>query len=193
MNKKIYLLPLLLLAILFTSCEETKEVSKYDNWQERNEAFIDSLRISFMDEGNPGGLDTMHLLTYPDDYFFYKKMTPATELEGYIASSQKPLFTDSITVFYKGTYFTGEYFDGFTGSAPTVFDAPIKGVVSSGWITGWTEVLQRISLGERWKVYIPSEFAYGSSGKDKVPGYSALVFDMQLYGIIPAPDTSKSK
>ena len=44
MNKKIYLLPILLLALVFVSCEETKEVSIYDNWQERNEAFIDSLR-----------------------------------------------------------------------------------------------------------------------------------------------------
>ena len=43
MNKKIYLLPILLLALVFTSCEETKEVSRYDNWQARNEAFIDSL------------------------------------------------------------------------------------------------------------------------------------------------------
>ena len=44
MNKKIYLLPILLLALVFVSCEETKEVSIYDNWQERNEAFIDSLK-----------------------------------------------------------------------------------------------------------------------------------------------------
>lgn len=37
MNKKIYLLPLLLLALIFVSCEETKEATKFDNWRARNE------------------------------------------------------------------------------------------------------------------------------------------------------------
>ena len=43
MNKKIYLLPLLLLALIFVSCEETKEAGKYDNWKARGEMFIDSI------------------------------------------------------------------------------------------------------------------------------------------------------
>lgn len=73
MNKKIYLLPILLLALVFVSCEETKEVSIYDNWQERNEAFIDSLRNEFMTNREVSGLDTIHLLSAPDDYIFYKE------------------------------------------------------------------------------------------------------------------------
>lgn len=56
MNKKIYLLPILLLALVFTSCEETKEVSRYDNWQARNEAFIDSLYNVYTTEADHGGL-----------------------------------------------------------------------------------------------------------------------------------------
>ena len=42
MNKKIYLLPLLLLALIFVFCEETKEATKFDNWRARNEGYIDS-------------------------------------------------------------------------------------------------------------------------------------------------------
>ena len=57
MNKKIYLLPILLLALAFTSCEETKEVSRYDNWQARNEAFIDSLYNVYTTKVDHGGLD----------------------------------------------------------------------------------------------------------------------------------------
>mgnify|MGYP006873425349 CR=1 FL=1 len=75
-DKKIYLLPILLLALVFVSCEETKEVSIYDNWQERNEAFIDSLRNEFMTNREVSGLDTIHLLSAPDDYIFYKEKTP---------------------------------------------------------------------------------------------------------------------
>ena len=55
MNKKIYLLPILLLALVFTSCEETKEVSRYDNWQARNEAFIDSLYNVYTTEADHDG------------------------------------------------------------------------------------------------------------------------------------------
>ena len=47
MNKKIYLLPLLLLALIFVSCEETKEATKFDNWRARNEGYIDSLKTVF--------------------------------------------------------------------------------------------------------------------------------------------------
>ena len=50
----------------------------------------------------------------------------------------------------------------------------------SGVITGWGEVLQRMEVGDRWKVYIPWEYAYGSSGTTGILGYSALVFDITL-------------
>ncbi|MEG0038216.1 MAG: peptidylprolyl isomerase, partial [Bacteroides sp.] len=57
MNKKIYLLPLLLLVALFTtSCEETKEAGKYDNWQPRNQAFLDSLQNVYDTKPDHGGL-----------------------------------------------------------------------------------------------------------------------------------------
>ena len=100
MNKKIYLLPILLLALVFVSCEETKEVSIYDNWQERNEAFIDSLRNEFMTNREVSGLDTIHLLSAPDDYIFYKEKTPVKNepenpdniyeyIEGYVLEDRK--------------------------------------------------------------------------------------------------------
>ena len=53
MNKKIYLLPLLLLALIFVSCEETKEATKFDNWRARNEGYIDSLKTVFDEKTDP--------------------------------------------------------------------------------------------------------------------------------------------
>lgn len=118
MNKKIYLLPILLLALVFVSCEETKEVSIYDNWQERNEAFIDSLRNEFMTNREVSGLDTIHLLSAPDDYIFYKEKTPVKNepenpdniyeyIEGYVFEDIQPYYTDSVYTYYKGTYIIG--------------------------------------------------------------------------------------
>ena len=67
---------------------------------------------------------------------------------------------------------------------------------STGVVVGWTEVLQRMTVGSRWKVFIPWEYAYGSSSQTgsgdgvDIPAYSALVFDMQLYNIDNASSNS---
>ena len=186
MNKKIYLIPLLLLAFVFTSCEETKEISKYDNWQERNDAFIDSLYNVYTTQADHGGLERIQLLTNPSAYIFYKKLAPVETLEGYVASSEKPLDgTTKVDVYYKGVNILKERFDGFTGSEPTVYDEPLSFSVTYGSIIdGWWEVLQQMSLGERWEVYIPWNYGYGSSGSGSILGYSTLIFDMQLFRIV---------
>lgn len=52
MSKKIYLFSLVLLALTFTACSETEEVGKYDNWQARSEAFIDSIANVYVGQQN---------------------------------------------------------------------------------------------------------------------------------------------
>ena len=58
MSKKIYLFSLVLLALTFTACSETEEAGRYDNWQARSEAFIDSI-------ANVYNLSLIHILTLP--------------------------------------------------------------------------------------------------------------------------------
>ena len=165
MSKKIYLFSLVLLALAFVSCSETEEVGKYDNWRARNEAFIDSLA-----NGN---------------YIYYKVMPSMTD---HVVKAGSPKYTDYVKVYYKGTNILGEYFDGnFTGDNPVINgenpgegDSPTTIFQVSGVITGWGEVLQRMEVGDRWKVYIPWDYAYGSSGTTGILGYSALVFDITL-------------
>lgn len=204
MNKKIYLLPILLLVLVFVSCEETKEVSIYDNWQERNEAFIDSLKAVYDNETldeEGRKLERFELLSAPDNYMYYKRLTPVTGtppddkpynyISGYKASEQQPLYTDTVSVYYKGTLINKQRFDGFTGEGPNAFDTPyrfcVSGVMGSssgnGVIVGWTEALQRMKLGERWEIYVPWKYAYGSNGSGSILGYSTLIFDIQLYDI----------
>lgn len=71
---------------------------------------------------------------------------------------------------------------------PGPFDSPTKFVIQTfitvGGVSGWAEILQRMRVGERWLVYIPWELAYGASGTDDIPGYSTLIFDMQLEEIL---------
>jgi FKBP-type peptidyl-prolyl cis-trans isomerase FklB len=50
-------------------------------------------------------------------------------------------------------------------------------------VAGWTEVLQRMKVGERWEIYIPWQQGYGSS-VSAAPAYSTLIFDLNLVSII---------
>ena len=183
MSKKIYLFSLVLLALAFVSCSETEEVGKYDNWRARNEAFIDSLANVYATASGRGGLERIEMLTAPGNYIYYKEIEKAPA-----ANTDSPKYTDYVKVYYKGTNILGEYFDGnFKGDNPVVNeenpsegDSPTSIFQVSGVITGWGEVLQRMKVGDRWKVYIPWEYAYGSSGTTGILGYSALVFDITL-------------
>ena len=47
-------------------------------------------------------------------------------------------------------------------------------------VDGFATALQRMHVGDYWRVYIPSELAYGESGNSSVPGYSLLIFDLIL-------------
>ena len=90
----------------------------------------------------------------------------------------------------------GERFDGFYGDNPNI-DSDGEVNVNEGetnpvsfsmsaLVTGWQEALQRMTVGERWEVFIPWEYGYGSrdredtSGNVTVRAYSTLIFDIQL-------------
>lgn len=183
MSKKIYLFSLVLLTLAFVSCSETEEVGKYDNWRARNEAYIDSLANVYATAADKGGLERIEMLTAPGNYIYYKEIEKAPA-----ENTDSPKYTDYVKVYYKGTNILGEYFDGnFTGDNPVIDgenpdegDSPTTIFQVSSVITGWGEVLQRMKIGDRWKVYIPWDYAYGSSGTTGILGYSALVFDITL-------------
>lgn len=203
MNTKIYLLPLLMLAVLFASCEETKEAGKFDNWRARNDAFMDSLYTVYTTKPDHGGLDSIHLISAPDQFIFYKKLTPATlDGEEPIITDISPLYTESVSTYYRGTYINNDEFNGnFTGANPNFdFDSPTtflvgailndKGDIIPGVVPGFAEMLQRMKVGERRLIYIPWRFGYGESdkvdqmtGTVTVIGCSTLIFDTQLLSI----------
>merc|ERR1711865_814845 len=79
---------------------------------------------------------------------------------------------------YKGTLIDGSTFDSsYKRGKPTTF-AP-KQVIK-----GWTEAMQLMVEGDKWKMYIPSDLAYGDRGSgSKIPGGSALIFTMEIITI----------
>jgi FKBP-type peptidyl-prolyl cis-trans isomerase FklB len=90
----------------------------------------------------------------------------------------KPTLNDKITAHYHGTLIDGTVFDSSVDRGqPASF--PVSGV-----IPGWTEALQMMPVGSKWKLVIPSNLAYGERGAGgKIAPNSVLVFDVELISI----------
>ena len=94
------------------------------------------------------------------------------------ALGQKPKATDTVKVHYEGTLIDGTVFDSsYKRGEPISF--PLNGVIK-----GWTEGLQLMSVGAKYKFFIPYQLAYGESGAGgSIPPYAALIFTVELLGI----------
>jgi FKBP-type peptidyl-prolyl cis-trans isomerase len=91
----------------------------------------------------------------------------------------RPTAQDTVTVHYRGTLLDGTEFDSsYSRGEPTTF--PLMGV-----IPGWTEGVQLMSVGSRYKLYIPGDLAYGPNPRPGGPigPNETLVFEIELLGI----------
>jgi FKBP-type peptidyl-prolyl cis-trans isomerase FklB len=89
----------------------------------------------------------------------------------------KPKPTDRVEVHYHGTLLDGTVFDSSVQRGQTV-EFPVTGV-----IPGWIEALQLMSVGDKWRLTIPPDLAYGPRATGKIPPNSALVFEVELIAI----------
>jgi len=89
-----------------------------------------------------------------------------------------PAATDTVEVHYHGTLIDGTVFDSSVErGTPAKF--PVNRVIS-----GWTEALQLMKVGDKWRLHIPADLAYGAqSPSPKIPANSALVFEVELLAI----------
>ncbi len=94
------------------------------------------------------------------------------------ADGDKPLATDTVKVHYVGSLINGEQFDSsIERGQPAVF--PLNRVIS-----GWTEGVQLMSVGAKYKFAIPADLAYGPNGKPPtIPGNAVLQFEIELLEI----------
>tara|TARA_R110001592_G_scaffold307182_1_gene580356 strand:- start:44863 stop:45570 length:708 start_codon:yes stop_codon:yes gene_type:complete len=89
-----------------------------------------------------------------------------------------PTADDTVEVHYHGTLLDGNVFDSSYQRGETV-SFPVGGVIA-----GWTEALQMMPVGSKWKLFIPPALAYGLGGAGEMIGpNSALIFDVELISI----------
>lgn len=94
----------------------------------------------------------------------------------------KPRAIDTVVVNYVGTLIDGKEFENsYKRGQPAIFQM-------MGVIRGWTEILQLMTVGDKWKVYIPTEMAYNLNPRNPelTPPGAALIFEITLEGIKPA-------
>lgn len=94
-------------------------------------------------------------------------------------NGKKPNATDRVRCHYEGILLDGTMFDSSVKRGePAVFGV-------NQVIKGWVEALQLMSEGAKWKLYIPSELAYGAQGAgDMIPPYSTLIFEVELIEVL---------
>jgi FKBP-type peptidyl-prolyl cis-trans isomerase FklB len=94
-------------------------------------------------------------------------------------SGEKPSYDSNVRTHYHGTFIDGKVFDSsVTRGQPAEF--PVSGVIA-----GWTEALQLMPVGAKYKLYVPHHLAYGERGAGAaIPPYSTLVFEVELLDIL---------
>jgi FKBP-type peptidyl-prolyl cis-trans isomerase len=111
--------------------------------------------------------------------------TTATGLQYEVISEgngQRPTAADSVTVHYKGVLLneTVPFDDSYSRGQPITF--ALRGV-----IPGWTEGLQLMTTGSKYKFYIPYNLGYGAFGYGPIPGGALLVFEVELLDVKKVP------
>ena len=92
---------------------------------------------------------------------------------------EKPTAQSTVRTHYHGTFINGDVFDSsYDRGQPAEF--PVGGVIA-----GWTEALQLMTEGSKWRLYVPYNLAYGERGSQgAIPPYATLVFDVELLTIV---------
>lgn len=91
----------------------------------------------------------------------------------------KPTLSDQVRVHYHGTLIDGTVFDSSVERGEPIL------LTVTGVIAGWTEALQLMPVGSKWKIFLPYQLAYGDrAAGPKIPAKSALVFEVELLEIV---------
>ena len=211
----LFLSALFTLSFGFMSCaEDTAVEDPYANWEDRNVRYLDSIadvaraneipelnevekwvikcnyKISNESSLNPGlggsSVSSNPFETPPSvNDSVYMKVLEVGEGSNRIS----PLYTDTVSVYYRGELINGTVFDqNYSGDLDTEVHVPthfaLQADQTDGLIVGWITALQYMKEGDRVELYIPSALGYGTQSQSSIPANSVLKFDLKLEKVI---------
>ena len=132
-------------------------MSKKEIYKQKNIQFLKELSVEEGIQSLPSGI-------------YYKVLETG---EGKVS----PTVRSIVSVHYRGTLIDGKEFDNsYKRNCPEAFRL-------CDVIDGWQIALQQMHVGDKWIIYIPSEMGYGSKASGPIPGFSTLIFEVELLGI----------
>ena len=179
MKLKLSLLLSLFAFILFSSCNEEETFD--EKWKLDNEAQFSKISSNseYSKINSTSGIV----------FIMYKVIESG---EGEVS----PIFTDVVKVRYTGWYKSDwtkpDKYNDDKGNViinKVVFDTTSKNDVPrsfsvNGVVDGFSTALQHMKVGDKWEVWMPWRLAYGVTGKGNIPGYTTLVFEIELVEIV---------
>lgn len=173
---------------MVSSCsDDNSEEDDHANWQERNEAMtnqwaantsLKKIKCYTKDQASSGA---------NSDYIYVEELADTPETNPVckpMASEDSPLFTDKVWVAYRArlipttAYPEGEVVDqSFSGDFSWKTADVTEG---SSFIPGFSTALMHMHVGDRWRVYIPYQLAYGTNSSSP-PAYSNMIFEIALF------------
>ncbi|MFZ4457281.1 MAG: FKBP-type peptidyl-prolyl cis-trans isomerase [Bacteroidales bacterium] len=159
----------LLLAVFTTSCLTTTDPAEtYAAWKAQNESYFTNMKDS-------AGFVLVEVPANRGGGSYYSKIFTA-------GTGTSPLYTDSVIVHYQGRLIDWKLFDAtYSGSTPDWYkNENTRTFKVKDVVRGWTEVLMQMKAGEKRRVVIPWNLAYGANGTSGISPYSTLIFDIQL-------------
>jgi FKBP-type peptidyl-prolyl cis-trans isomerase FklB len=95
-------------------------------------------------------------------------------------AGESPTPTSTVTVNYVGSFIDGAVFDQSQPGEPAQFKLDAE----PGVIDGWKEAMLLMKVGDKWRLFLPSELAYGEYGSgDAIPPHTTLIYEVELLGI----------
>ena len=132
-------------------------MSKKEIYKQKNIQFLKDLSVEEGIQSLPCGI-------------YYKVLQTG---EGKVS----PTVRSIVSVHYRGTLIDGKEFDNsYKRNCPEAFRL-------CDVIDGWQIALQQMDVGDKWIIFIPSEMGYGSKASGPIPGFSTLVFEVELLSI----------
>lgn len=181
MKKYLHIALMLLCVLVVSSCKDDND----DTEVVEKEAYRLEQDIAFQAKVNDTGFEKW-VSEAGDGYVFAKLIKKG--------DGKKAYFNSRVSVYYKGSLTDGTEFDARLFEDGTPFKCAVYSAYAnynartnpngySSVISGWTVALQHMVEGDKYEVWIPQELAYGASGSGSIPGYSTLIFEIELVSV----------